>query len=599
MASFRQMGIHADEGQIRTLLADIDEDGNGQLDCIEFSVMLHRLSTGERLVKHQTVSAVYDEDGSDDPDRHRGPCLKRVFRVRRLVWREFGDSDETRLAQAITYFTFLLILLSNIMFVVETLPSMNQNPDYAPMFQYVEAVCVIWFTIEFVCRLLSCPRYASFCRDLLNWVDLLAVLPWYAELATEGNINEGVVDVFRTFRLLRLFKLARLAGSFLSIMVATLRESTSLVIIGSVQMIIIITFSAVVYTVETGFGTEWSKIERNWVVKQPSIGLDNVGQVTRFESIPRTMYWCFCTMTTVGYGVPDVPNTVIGKLLAVLAAGLGLILLAVPISVISSNFQDAYAHNKKMQHMEHELRSKLQHAQKLARQKAQLAKQALEEKIDRYQHALKRNPDSFNKILKKDTAGHGGWAKIRMATKTAAALGNSAASNRQRESDAECELYLLSCFELIKSNQRNLLVQMRNEEESNRHMLVDSFAESLDNCDFAEEKEMEKQRKASLAAANSPHGGSNRKRGSRFGLPALGRRMSKRNSLVNSPGGLAVEAGVHMSHSNSSGGSDREATGRTKKRRKSLMQMPASPPGIPENSPPKLGSTTKSGTAIF
>ena len=110
---------------------------------------------------------------------------------------------------------------------------------------------------------------------------------------------------------------------------------------------------------------------------------------------------------------------------------LAALLLAVPISVISSNFQDAYAHNKKMQHMEHELRSKLQHAQKLAHQKAQLAKQALEEKIDRYQHALTRNPDSFNKILKKDTAGHGGWAKIRMATKTAAILGNSAASNRR------------------------------------------------------------------------------------------------------------------------------------------------------------------------
>ena len=49
--AFRQMGITASSSQVRRLLTDIDEDGNGELDVLEFSVMLQRLTMGEKLVR--------------------------------------------------------------------------------------------------------------------------------------------------------------------------------------------------------------------------------------------------------------------------------------------------------------------------------------------------------------------------------------------------------------------------------------------------------------------------------------------------------------------------------------------------------------------
>jgi len=60
-----------------------------------------------------------------------------------------------------------------------------------------------------------------------------------------------------------------------------------------------------------------------------------------FESIPRTFWWALVTMTTVGYG--DItPLTPFGRLIAVLTMFSGIIIVALPITVIGSNFEKQY-----------------------------------------------------------------------------------------------------------------------------------------------------------------------------------------------------------------------------------------------------------------
>ena len=116
----------------------------------------------------------------------------------------------------------------------ESLP--DPGPQYEietdPALTYVEGVCVLWFTIEFLVRVIFSPDKLEFIKSVLNILDFVAILPCDQEVGLSGLSSKAAKDVLgflrvvRFVRILRIFKLTRhFVG--LRVLGHTLRASTN------------------------------------------------------------------------------------------------------------------------------------------------------------------------------------------------------------------------------------------------------------------------------------------------------------------------------------------------------------------------------------
>ncbi|XP_059059753.1 potassium voltage-gated channel protein Shaker isoform X1 [Achroia grisella] len=275
----------------------------------------------------------------------------------RKIWLLFEYPESSQAARVVAIISVFVILLSIVIFCLETLPEFkhykvfntttngtkieeDEVPDITDPFFLIETLCIIWFTFELIVRFLACPNKFNFFRDVMNIIDIIAIIPYFITLATvvaeeEDTLNLprapvspqdkstnqamslAILRVIRLVRVFRIFKLSRHSKG-LQILGRTLKASMrELGLLIFFLFIGVVLFSSAVYFAEAGSENSF------------------------FKSIPDAFWWAVVTMTTVGYG-DMTPVGVWGKIVGSLCAIAGVLTIALPVPVIVSNFNYFY-----------------------------------------------------------------------------------------------------------------------------------------------------------------------------------------------------------------------------------------------------------------
>lgn len=262
---------------------------------------------------------------------------------KRQIWLLFEYPESSSPARGIAVVSVLVIVISIVIFCMETLPEFRDEKEYLqprnnatqpengftpfndPFF-IVETVCIIWFSFEIIVRFFASPSKTAFFKNVMNTIDIVSILPYFITIGTDLAQHQGngqqtmsfaILRIIRLVRVFRIFKLSRHSKG-LQILGHTLRASMrELALLIFFLVIGVILFSSAVYFAE---------------VDEPS---------TQFTSIPDAFWWAVVTMTTVGYGDMK-PITVGGKIVGSLCAIAGVLTIALPVPVIVSNFNYFY-----------------------------------------------------------------------------------------------------------------------------------------------------------------------------------------------------------------------------------------------------------------
>jgi len=224
--------------------------------------------------------------------------------------RSILNDQATKKGKRFDLFIQAMILISLLAYAIETLP--NLSPLIIKWLHFIEMVCLIIFTIEYILRIFVAKKPWKYIFSFYGIIDLLAILPFYFQ----GSLDLRSVRAFRIFRVFRAFKLIRYNKALNRIHLAASLVKEEIVLFFIVSSIFMYISSAGIYFFEHE--------------AQPEV----------FTSIFHSAWWSVVTLTTVGYG-DAYPITIGGKIFTFFILLIGVGIVTIPAGLIASALHKA------------------------------------------------------------------------------------------------------------------------------------------------------------------------------------------------------------------------------------------------------------------
>ena len=218
---------------------------------------------------------------------------------------------DTRAGKVFDLVLLIFILSSVVLVALESVDQIGQK--YHDQLNIAEWIITIIFTVEYVLRIISINKPSKYIFSAYGIIDFVSTVPKYISLFFVGTQSLLALRALRLLRVFRTLKLTHFVGESNSMVKALARSKTKILVFMFSVVILCIIFGTIMYMVED----------------------DESG----FTSIPRSIYWCIVTLTTVGYG--DIaPVTSLGQFFAAIIMVMGYGIIAVPTGIVTAEFTE-------------------------------------------------------------------------------------------------------------------------------------------------------------------------------------------------------------------------------------------------------------------
>jgi len=150
----------------------------------------------------------------------------------------------------------------------------------------------------------------------------------------------GFLRVLRLARVFRVFKMGKYNKGMQLVSRVMMQSAPALQLMMFFTILGMILFGSMLYFCESG---KWHLTEEypdGVYLREDATGM--LKEPSPFTSIPACFWWVIVTQTTVGYG-DTYPTTGPGKMVGTITMLSGVLVLALPITIIGANFANEYA----------------------------------------------------------------------------------------------------------------------------------------------------------------------------------------------------------------------------------------------------------------
>ena len=209
----------------------------------------------------------------------------------------------------------ILILVSVILVMLESVTSIDTH--YHDFLYFGEWVITIFFTIEYILRIITVKKASNYIFSFYGIIDFLSTIPLYLSFILAGSNALLAVRALRLLRVFRILKITRYMGEANKLNKALRDSKPKIFVFLFAVLILSIIAGTIMYLVE--------------------------GEQSGFVSIPVSVYWCIVTLTTVGFG--DIaPVTPLGQFIAAIIMIMGYGIIAVPTGIVSAEYASKKTH---------------------------------------------------------------------------------------------------------------------------------------------------------------------------------------------------------------------------------------------------------------